>query len=294
MAKFEMTEELLSQMENLQTLLKNNVAGMFGGNHKSRTFGSSCEFADYRDYTDGDDTTKLDWNAYARFDKLYLKLFLDERQMHTRIYIDASRSMEYGDAKKAERALLYAALIAYLSVCEMDKVSVYVIRDRSVHEIIRGMVGKEAFLSSIGSLQEIVFDGDSYVSEALAAENIGYGDGLSVIISDFLTDHDYETAIDRLVSKRRDVFCLQILSMDEQNPQARGKVHFFDSENADRTYRKDIDREIAKAYKQALAYATGRIRDYCHARGASYALVSSEDEPQTVFFEKLINMGVFS
>lgn len=293
MAKFEITEELLSQIENLQMLLKNNVAGMFGGNHKSRTYGSSCEFADYRDYVDGDDTTKLDWNAYARFDKLYLKLFLDERQMHTRIYIDASRSMEYGDAKKAERALLYAATVAYLSVCEMDKVSVYVVKDKTVREVIRGMVGKEAFLSSINKLEEIVFDGDSSLSEAIVPENVGYGDGLSVIISDFLTDNDYEAAIDHLVSKHRDVFCLQILSMDEMNPQARGKVHFFDSENPSLFYRKDIDREIAKAYKRALEYATSRIRDYCNARGADYLLVSAEDKPQDVLFEKLVNMGVF-
>lgn len=293
MAKFEITEELLSQIENLQMLLKNNVAGMFGGNHKSRTYGSSCEFADYRDYVDGDDTTKLDWNAYARFDKLYLKLFLDERQMHTRIYIDASRSMEYGDAKKAERALQMAAVIAYLSVCEMDKVSVYVIRDSHVQEIIRGMVGKESFLSSIGKLEEITFDGDSCISEAIVPENVGYGDGLSVIISDFLTDNDYEAAIDHLVGKRRDVFCLQILSMDELNPQARGKVHFFDSENPARYYRKDIDREIAKAYKRALEYATSRIRDYCNARGADYLLASAEDSAQDILFEKLVHMGVF-
>ena len=293
MAKFVMTEELLSQMENLQMLLKNNVAGMFGGNHKSRTYGSSCEFADYRDYYDGDDTTKLDWNAYARFEKLYMKLYLDERQMHTRIYIDASRSMEYGDAKTAEKALLYAALSAYLSVCEMDKVSIYVIKDKAVHEIIRGMVGKESFLSSIGKLEEIVFDGDSYISEALVPENVGYGDGLSVIISDFLTDNDYEAAIDHLIGKRRDVFCMQILTMEELNPQARGKVHFFDSENTDRYYRKNIDREIAKAYKRALEYATTRIRDYCMARGADYLMVSAEDSAQTVLFEKLVNMGVF-
>ena len=293
MAKFEITEELLAQIENLQMLLKNNVAGMFGGNHKSRTYGSSCEFADYRDYVDGDDTTKLDWNAYARFDKLYLKLFLDERQMHTRIYIDASRSMEYGDPKKAERALLYAATVAYLSVCEMDKVSVYVIKDKAVHEIIRGMVGKEAFLSSINKLEEITFDGDSFISEAIVPENVGYGDGLSVIISDFLTDNDYESAIDHLIGKKRDVFCLQILSMEELSPQARGKVHFFDSENASLFYRKDIDREIAKAYKRALEYATSRIRDYCNARGADYLLVSAEDKPQDVLFEKLVNMGVF-
>lgn len=293
MAKFEITEELLSQIENLQMLLKNNVAGMFGGNHKSRTHGSSCEFADYRDYVDGDDTTKLDWNAYARFDKLYLKLFLDERQMHTRIYIDASRSMEYGDPGKAQRALLYAATLAYLSVCEMDKVSIYVIKDKAVHEIIRGMVGKEAFLSSINKLEEIIFDGDSFISEAIVPENVGYGDGLSVIISDFLTDNDYEAAIDHLIGKRRDVFCLQILSLDELAPQARGKVHFFDSENPSLFYRKDIDREIAKAYKRALEYATSRIRDYCNARGADYLLVSAEDKPQDVLFEKFINMGVF-
>ncbi len=293
MAKFEITEELLSQFEMLQMLLRNNVAGMFGGNHQSRTHGSSCEFADYRDYMDGDDTTKIDWNAYARFDQLYLKLFLDERQMHTRIYIDASRSMEYGDAQKAEQALRLAALIAYLSVCEMDKVSIYVIKDKTVHEVIRGMVGKESFLSSINVLEDVVFDGDSYISEALLPENVGYGDGLSVIISDFLTDNDYEAAIDHLVGKRRDVFCLQILAREELNPQIRGKVHFFDSESADRYYRKNIDREIIKAYREALAYATDRIRTYCQARGASYLLASAEDAVSEIFFEKLVTMGVF-
>ncbi len=293
MAKFVVNEELLSQLEAMQMLLKNNVAGMFGGNHKSRTYGSSCEFADYRDYVDGDDTTKLDWNAYARFEKLYLKLYLDERQMHTRIYIDASRSMEYGDAKKAEQALQFAALIAYLSVCEMDKVSIYVIKDKTVHPIIRTIVGKEAFLNSIGELEHIVFDGDSYISEALMTENLGYGDGLSVIISDFMTDNDYEGAIDRMIQKKRDVFCLQILSKEELSPQARGKVHYFDSEHASRFYRKDIDREIIRAYKQALEHVTGRIQNYCNARGANYLLASAEDSAHEVFFEKLVNMGVF-
>ncbi len=293
MAKLEINEELLSQFELLEMLLRNNVAGMFGGNHKSRTYGSSCEFADYRDYVDGDDTTKLDWNAYARFDKLYLKLFLDERQMHTRIYIDASRSMEYGDAKKAEQALRCAALIAYLSVCAMDKVSVYIVRDKTVHEIIRGMVGKESYLTAIGALSEVVFDGDSYLSDALVPENVGYGDGLSVVISDFLTDNDYEAAIDHLIGKRRDVLCLQILAREELNPQTRGKVHFFDSESADRYYRKNIDREIIRAYREALAYATERIRGYCEARGASYLLASAEDPVNDIFFEKLVTMGVF-
>lgn len=273
-------------------LIKNNVAGLFGGNHQSKTYGASCEFADYRDYIPGDDITKIDWNAYARFDTLFLKLYLDERQMHTRIYIDASRSMEHGDSKKAEQALKLATTLAYLSVCAMDKVSVYVIRENGVEEIISGIVGREAFTSSVHKFNEIEFTGDSFISEAILPEKVGFGDGMSVIISDFLTDNDYERAIDYLVDKKRHVFCMQVLAKEELNPLIRGKVHFFDSENIEKTYRKNIDKDIAKAYKQALEYATGRIRDYCLARGADYLLVSAEDSLGEIFFGKVMDMGV--
>lgn len=292
MGKWIINEEFLQQLESLQMLVKNNVAGLFGGNHQSKSYGSSCEFADYRDYIPGDDITKIDWNAYARFDKLFLKLYLDERQMHTRIYIDASRSMEHGDSKKAAQALRLAAAIAYLSVCAMDKVSVYIVREKQVHEVIVGMVGREAFVSSIHKLNEIEFSGDSYISDAILPEKVGYGDGMSVIISDFLTDNDYETAIDHLVSKKRHVFCMQVLSKEELNPLIRGKVHFFDAEDINKTYRKHIDKEIAKAYKMALEYATGRIRTYCASRGADYLLVSAEDSVGEIFFGKIMDMGV--
>ncbi len=285
-------EELLQQIETLQSLLKNNLGGMFGGLRQSKNFGSSAEFADYRDYMPGDDITKIDWNAYARFDKLYEKLYFDERQMHTRIYIDASRSMEYGDNKKAEQAIRLAATIAYLSVCEMDRVSIYTICEGEVKEIIRGMVGKETYLSEIGKLNEIAFEGDSHISRAILPSSVGRGDGLSVIISDFLTDNNYEDAIDYLADRRRDILCLQILTREEFNPQIRGKMHLFDSENASRTYRKNIDKEIVKAYKAALQYATDRIRNYCAARGADYLLVGAEDSVGEIFFGKLVNIGV--
>lgn len=285
-------EDFLQQLETLQMLIKNNVAGQFGGNHQSRTFGSSCEFADYRNYIPGDDITKIDWNAFARFEKLYLKLYLDERQMHTRIYIDASRSMGYGKDKKDEQAIKIAAALAYLSVCEMDKVSVYVIRDSGMEAVISGMLGKESYINQIGKLNEITFDGDSYISNAILPSTVGYGDGMSVIISDFLTDNNFEAAIDHLADKKRDIFCIQVLSKEELNPKARGKMHFFDSENTEKFYRKNINREIANAYKQALEYATGRIRDYCFSRGADYILISAEDKVNDVFFNKFVNSGV--
>ena len=285
-------EAFLQQVETLQTVLKNNVAGMFGGNRKSKTYGSSCEFADYRDYVPGDDISKIDWNAYARFDKLYQKLYLDERQMHTKIYIDASRSMNYGDGGKGDQCLRLAATLAYMSIAEMEKVSIFILREKEIHCVISGMVGKNAYFEKIGLLNEITFDGDSYIADAIVPSNVGRGDGMSILISDFLTDNNYETAIDRLADSKRDILCIQVLAREELNPQLRGKMHLFDSEDVSRTYRKNIDRDIVRAYKAALQYVQDRIREYCAARGADYMLVAADETMAEVFFEKLVNAGV--
>ncbi len=292
MNELPINEAFLQQIERLQTIVKNNVAGLFGGNHQSKRHGASCDFADYRDYMPGDDIKKIDWNAYARFDKLYYKLYLDERQVHTRIYIDASRSMGYGHGKKDIQAIRIAATIAYLSVCEMDKVSVYILREHNVEELITAMYGRQQYYEEIGKLNTIVFDGDSYISDCILPSKVGYGDGISVILSDFLTDNDYEKAIDYLASKKRDVFCMQILSKEELTPKARGKMHFFDCEDVSREYRKNITRDILNAYKMAVEYATGRVRNYCVARGGDYALVATDLTMQELFFGILADKGV--
>ena len=292
MSKYAINEEFLQQVETLQVLLKNNLAGLFGGNHQSKTYGSSCEFADYRDYIPGDDITKIDWNAYARFEKLYLKLFLDERQVHTRIYIDASRSMDYGHGKKAEQALKIAATLAYLSICEMDKVSIYYIKENKVHEVINSIVGKEAFYNQINKLNEVEFSDDCFISDGVLPTKVGYGDGMSVIISDFLTSNNYEGAIDYLVGKKRDLICFQILSKEELKPTIRGKVHFYDSEDGRKQYRKNINRDIIKAYNEALEYTINKIKNYCNSRSANYFLVPSEQQISELFLKTLPEMGV--
>ena len=292
MKKMVIDEAFLSQLEQLGTLLKNNVAGMFGGNRRSKNLGSSCEFADYRDYMPGDDVTKIDWNAYARFDKLYEKLYFDERQMHTRIYIDASRSMAHGSEDKAEAALKLAAAFAYLSISEMDKVSIYAIRGNSLEDIAIGMVGKDSYLGCVGRLNELEFDSDSKISEAIVPSAVGRGDGYSIIISDFLTDENYEAAIDRFAEQKRDILCVQILSREELNPQMRGKMHLFDSEDQAKFFRKKIDQDVVRAYKDALRYVTDRIRSYCESRGGFYMLTSADTELSEIFFDKFIDMGV--
>ena len=292
MSKYAINEEFLQQVEALQVILKNNVAGLFGGNHQSKTYGSSCEFADYRDYIPGDDITKIDWNAYARFEKLYLKLYLDERQLHTRIYIDASRSMDYGNCKKADVALKIAAALAYLSICEMDKVSIYYIKNNKIHEVISSIVGKESFYNQIGKLNDIEFSEDCFISESILPTNVGYGDGMSIILSDFLTDNNYENAIDYFVGRRRDLFCFQILSKEEIKPNIRGKVHFFDSEDVNNQYRKNINRDIVNAYNKAVEYTINRIKNYCNSRNANYVLVNSESSISELFLKTLPEMGV--
>ena len=292
MSNYAINEEFLQQVEALQVILKNNVAGLFGGNHQSKTYGSSCEFTDYRDYIPGDDITKIDWNAYARFEKLYLKLYLDERQLHTRIYIDASRSMDYGNCKKADVALKIAATLAYLSICEMDKVSIYYIKNNIVHEVISSIVGKESFYNQIGKLNDIEFSEDCFISDSILPTKVGYGDGMSIILSDFLTDNNYESAIDYFVGRRRDLFCFQILSKEELKPTIRGKVHFFDSENVNNQYRKNINRDIVHAYQKALDFTVNRIKNYCNSRNANYVLVNSETSVSELFLKTLPELGV--
>ncbi len=292
MATYVINEEFLSQVEALQILVKNNTAGLYGGNHQSKTFGSSCEFSDYRDYMPGDDITKIDWNAYARFDKLYQKLYLDERQLHTKIYIDASRSMEYGKHPKSDQAIRIAATLAYLSICEMDKVSVYVIHENGLEEVIRGMLGKAAFYQMIGNLNSVTFAGESHIPQALLEADLGKGDGLSVLISDFLTDDPFEDTVSLLADKKRDVLCIQVLSRDETSPQIRGKSHLFDSENVEVTYRDNVDREIIAAYKKALAYAKDRVKNACEARGAGYVFAHTDDSMGKIFFDQMLDMEV--
>lgn len=292
MKKMVIDEAFLSQLEQIETVLRNNLAGMFGGNRRSKNFGSSCEFADYRDYMAGDDVSKIDWNAYARFDKLYQKLYFDERQMHTRIYIDTSRSMIHGSEEKALATIKLAAAFAYLSVSEMDKVSIYAIRGAELVEIVSGMVGKDAYLGCVGRLNELEFDLDSKIGEAIAPSTVGRGDGYSIIISDFLTDDNFESAIDRFAEQRRDILCVQVLARDELNPQIRGKMHLFDSENSSKFFRKRIDADVIRAYKDALAYATDRIRLYCESRGGAYLLAPAYASLPEIFFEKLMDAGV--
>lgn len=283
-------ERFLGQLELFSLAIKDNVAGLFGGSHQSKKYGTSCEFADYRPYAEGDDVAKIDWNIYGRFEELYLKLYLDEKQMYTRIYLDCSASMSfYG---KGVFALRLAAALAYLSIAEMDRVSLYLVSGRSVVPVFEKVIGRERFYENVAKLNDIRFGGDAFISEAIMRSEVGYGDGKSIIVSDFLSPNDYLTAIDFLRERRRDVLCIQLLSPEEIDPSLRGKNILYDGEDMGRFFRGNLTRDILLAYKKALDYIQDRLAAYCGARDADFAVYPTSMPLRELFMDRLVRKGV--
>ena len=104
MALSYLNDGFFSRLETLALNLRADLVGFFGGNLLVRTYGQTVEFADYREYMLGDDIRRIDWNLYSRFEKYFLKLFTDERQMHTQIFLDYSASMGMADPRKGAYA----------------------------------------------------------------------------------------------------------------------------------------------------------------------------------------------
>ena len=170
--------------------------------------------------------------------------------------------------------------------------SIYTVSESEICEVISSISGRDAYFNEIHKLNDIVFGGDCFISDSILPSQVGYGDGLSVIISDFLTDNNYETAIDYLADKKRDLLCIQVLTAEEINPKVRGKNIFYDSENNGKSYRKNINKDIINAYRQAVQYVQDRLLNYCNSRGANYMLVRDDKSVDEIFFENLTAMGV--
>lgn len=283
-------ERFLSQLELFSLAIKDNVAGLFGGSHQSKKYGTSCEFADYREYVEGDDVSKIDWNIYGRFEQLYLKLYLDEKQMYTKIYVDASRSMSYFN--KDEYALRLAASLAYLSVSEMDRVSIYLVKEHTIIPLFEKIIGREKFFENVSKLNNVKFDGDVFMSDAIMRSDVGFGNGKSIIISDFLTENDYLSAIDYLRDKHRDVLCIQLLAPEEINPSSRGKNIFYDAEDTNKFFKGNVTRDVLNAYHKALDFVQDRLTNYCASREADFTFYDTSISLRELFMDRLFNKGV--
>lgn len=291
--------EFISMLETSDLYIKNLMNGMFGGNRRSKAYGISAEFADFREYTPGDDLRRIDWNLFARFEKLLMKLYVDERQLHHRVYIDTSASMDWGKPNKAHVSIQLAAAIGYLSVQAMDRVSFYTINNKRCENICRTVIGKDAFYNAIPILENIKFRGESDFARAINGnEDIGYGNGLSIIISDFLTDNDWKSGVDYLLYNKREVHLIQVLSRDEVAPGMYGKVFMLDSEGIgeddSRNYKTNVTRSSLKAYAEAFMYHQNDIKNFCEARNIGFITVCSDENIEKMLFEKATEAGIIT
>src|SRR5437879_10938140 len=120
---------LLRRLEGLALQVRRAVSGQMGGERRSRKRGQSVEFADFRNYTPGDDFRLIDWNAYARLDRFMLRLFVAEEELPLSVFVDLSGSMDWGKPNKAETARQLAGAIAYVALAALDRVRITVFAD---------------------------------------------------------------------------------------------------------------------------------------------------------------------
>lgn len=292
-----LNDDFFSRLETLALNLRTDLSGFFGGKHLVSTYGQTVEFADYREYMLGDDIRRIDWNLYSRFEKYYLKLFTDERQMHTRIFLDCSASMGKDNPKKAAYAVAVAAALGFLSVHNMDKVSFKLLKGAACDDPFGTIVGKTSFFKAISELENIAFDGETDLGESVTnCMDVGKGDGLAVVISDFFTESDWRKAVDYLRYMKKQVLLVQILTPEEADPAYSGRINLIDSESADltdaRNMRLRITRSMQLAYEEALKDMIAELRTFCASRESDFISVRSDHAIEKVLFGELFKVGI--
>ena len=294
-----LNDGFFGRLETLALNMKADLRGFFGGKHLVRTYGQTVEFADYREYMLGDDIRRIDWNLYSRFEKFFLKLFTDERQMHVQIFLDCSASMGKDDPAKSNYAVAIAASLGFLSVHNMDKLSFNLIKGDRAENPFGTIVGKTSFFRAISELENLEFTGDSDLGKAITSyPKTGSNDGLTVIISDFLTDSNWKKAVDYLTYKKRQVLLVQILTPDELEPVYDGRLNLIDVEaealEDPKNMKLRITRSLQLAYQEALADFKEDLRSFCVSRDAEFVSLSTDQPLERVLFSELLKVGIMA
>jgi len=255
---------------NARFILDGNSAG----NRKSRSKGSSVEFSDYREYTPGDDFRRVDWNAYGRFEKLFIKLFMEEREAPVTIFLDVSKSMDWGEPNKTIASRRLAAALAYISLTNFDRVSMACI-DEDIQQMCKDVRGKNFFYKVTNVLENIQYTGGSHIQKAIESCHLQSGRGITVLISDFFTQGCFHELLKYLIYKKQTVYVCHILSPQETMPSVNESVKLVDSETGE-TMDITVTPQLLNSYGKALNNFRSQIEQACIKWGAYYFPFSSE------------------
>lgn len=273
-ARFPLDAAVLQRLDNLALLTRRPLATGHPGRRRSPQPGSSMEFADYRRYAPGDDFRRIDWRAYARLERLFLRVFEAEENITVSILIDSSDSMHYGTPAKMQLATLIAAALAYIALKCEDTVIVGALTDRLAAYRKAGS-GTNAVWNVGEFLNQLPRSGKTDLNKALYdLGRVTSSPGLSIVISDFLAPGGYQTGVRALRQLRQEVALLQILAPDELEPELQGDWRLRDSEG-NGTIDVSISAQILQAYRQRLYTFTQELASFAHANAASYSLIAS-------------------
>ncbi|GLC29917.1 DUF58 domain-containing protein [Clostridium omnivorum] len=283
--------EFLKKLQTISLSAKIAMNEGAGGSRKSKAKGSSVEFSDYREYAHGDDFRRIDWNAYGRFDKLFVKLFMEEREALVNIFIDSSKSMDFGEPKKSITALRLAAIFSFLSLNNMDRVCINGIKGNFLNQHPT-LTGKAMFNRCISLLQDIDFSGTADINTSIKKKEL-HSRGICIIISDFFSESGIEEAVKYLRYKNQEVILVQILSEEELMPELQGQLRLVDSETlVGRSVA--VTSSILKEYNKRLDMFLGNIKAVSSKFGAAYVQICSKDSIEKVIFEDLARAGAIT
>jgi len=268
-------EAFLRQLGRLLLLMKAPVRGGLKGGRRSVKRGQSVEFADYRDYTMGDDLRQLDWNVYARLERLFVKLFVEEEDVTITLLVDASASMTAGRPQKLLFAKRAAAALGYIGLASEDRVVVSVLSGRIArrHRSLRGSGRVFRLLSLLSRVAASDGQTDLLAATRHAGAQLS-GRGVVVLISDLL-DPNAERVVRELAATGSELIILHLLSPEELDPILEGDLRLVDTETGEGV---DVTVDLAtvEAYKARLAGWQASLAELARHRRASYVPLSTD------------------
>ena len=279
-------EGFLRQLERLQLIMKAPVRGGLKGGRRSVKRGQSVEFADFRDYTLGDDLRLLDWNVLARLEKLFIKLYVEEEDVTIHFLLDASASMAAGDPPKLLFAKRAAAALGYIGLASEDRVAVMALASRAGrrHVALRGSGRVFRLLAALSAIGSADGPTDLVASVRHAAAQLT-GRGVIVLMSDLL-DPAADKVIRELAATGSELIVLHLLSPDELDPSMEGDVRLVDVETGDGL---DVTVDLATIddYKARLAAWQQGFADLAARRNATYVPISTDVPLTDLVFAEL-------
>lgn len=274
--------QFLARLEQLELVSRKIFLGRMKGERRSKRKGQSVEFADYRNYVVGDDLRFLDWNLYARLDRLFIRLFMEEEDLHFYVVIDNSLSMDFGSPTKLHYAKQVAAALGFIGLVNLDRVVIEAFNDR-LTQSLPAVRGRRSLWRLLDFLTKIEPAGPSDLRAALRTFSIKCsGKGIVILLSDFMDKSGYEDALRFLVARQMDIYAIQILSQEEIEPDVTGDLKLVDAEDDDAA-EVTVSAALLKRYKQNLADFRRGLHDFCTRRGINCLFTSTQ-----VPFDRLV------